>query len=131
MLVDDRPIRDRHVVAGRVATGGEITFDELHFTGSFVSTTPHLEPLRAVLDEHLGGEVVLIGTNAGRFTPLPAGAVSFFDGTTATGSILPGVSLTGTYAFTGSREGAWVKGDGGAQLQWCLRGRRAVDVRAS
>ncbi|MFN7700556.1 MAG: hypothetical protein ACK6CU_02385 [Deltaproteobacteria bacterium] len=96
MLVDDRPIRDRHVVAGRVGTGGEITFDELHFTGSFVSTTPHLEPLRAVLDEHLGGEVVLIGTNAGRFTPLPAGAVSFFDGTTATGSVNPGLSLTGT-----------------------------------
>jgi len=108
MLVDDRPIRDRHVVAGRVATGGEITFDELHFTGSFVSTTPHLEPLRAVLDEHLGAEVLPIGTNVRRLTPLPScavlvffraappGGVPFFDGTTGRGSIRPGRSLTGT-----------------------------------
>jgi hypothetical protein len=35
------------------------------------------------------------------------------------------------YAFTGSREGAWVKGDSGAQPQWCLREMRAVDGRAS
>jgi hypothetical protein len=96
MLVDGQPLRDRHVVAGRAETGGELTFNELHYAGSFISTSSHLEPLRAVLDEHLGGDVVLIGTDAGRFIPLPAGSVSFFNQTTTQGSINPLLPLAGT-----------------------------------
>jgi hypothetical protein len=39
--------------------------------------------------------------------------------------------LVRSYAFTGSRAGAWVMDDVGAQPQWCPREMRAVDGRAS
>lgn len=83
------------MLAGRVETGGELTYAELHRTGSYLSTSPHLEPLRALLDEHLGGDVRILGDEAGRFVPLPAGEVAFVDFSQPRGALQSRISLSG------------------------------------
>ncbi|MFN9811828.1 MAG: RHS repeat-associated core domain-containing protein, partial [Deltaproteobacteria bacterium] len=104
-------------------------------TDGQLDTVPAREARLSALERGLENVVIVAPQNPGvPHAPRIPGAIGLAIG--GTNAIVVGLDqLVGRssaqYAFTGSREGAWVKGDGGAQLQWCLRGRRAVDVRAS